>query len=187
MQVICRDALGHVHLTRRTPTVSIMFWSLVVAAFVIWGYYDEKAILVAVVTCNLTALLWYVLAMVCLMILRVKAPDMPRPYKSPWYPALPIVVAGMSLFAAVLCVWYPSAELESHNWFSDYVVLWLTLAMYGIGLLYYFGFAHAPCSCGAGGAGGARSELMLHRLQHEAKRNSSKSSEFRYYRTVTVR
>ncbi len=134
-------ALGHVHLTRRTPTVSIMFWSLVVAAFVIWGYYDEKAILVAVVTCNLTALLWYVLAMMCLMILRVKAPDMDRPYKSPWYPVLPIVVAGMSLFAAVLCVWYPSAELESHNWFSDYVVLWLTLAMYGIGLLYYFGFA----------------------------------------------
>jgi amino acid permease len=66
---------------------------------------------------------------------------MERPYKSPWYPVLPIVVAGMSLFAAVLCVWYPSAELESHNWFSDYVVLWLTLAMYGIGLLYYFGFA----------------------------------------------
>ena len=135
------QALGHVHITRRTPAVSIVVWSLVVAAFVIWGYFNEKAILVAVVTCNLTALIWYVLAMMCLIILRVKAPQMPRPYKAPFYPYLPIVVAGMSLFAAVLCVWYPSAELESHNWFADYIVLWLTLAMYGLGLLYFVGFA----------------------------------------------
>ena len=134
-------ALGHVHLTRRTPTVSILVWSLVVAAFVIWGYFNENAIMVAVVTCNLTALVWYVLAMVCLMILRVRSPELPRPYKAPFYPFLPIMVAGMSLFAAALCVIYPSAELESHNWFSDYIVLWLTLAMYGLGLVYYFGFA----------------------------------------------
>lgn len=134
-------ALGHVHVTRRTPTVSILVWSLVVAAFVIWGYFDEKAILVAVVTCNLTALIWYALAMVCLIVLRIKVPQMPRPYKAPFYPYLPLLVAGMSLFAAVLCVWYPSAELESHNWLADYVVLWLTLGMYGIGLLYFLGFA----------------------------------------------
>jgi amino acid transporter len=134
-------ALGNVHITRRTPAVSILVWSLVVAGFVIWGYFDEKAILVAVVTCNLTALLWYALAMMCLVILRVKAPDLPRPYKAPFYPFLPILVAGMSLFAAALCVWYPSAELESHSWLSDYVVLWLTLAMYTVGLLYYFGYA----------------------------------------------
>jgi ethanolamine permease len=134
-------ALGHLHLTRRTPAISILVWSLVVAAFVIWGYFNEKAILVAVVTCNLTALLWYALAMLCLMILRVRAPEMPRPYKAPGYPFLPLLVAGMSLFAAVLCVWYPSAELESHNWFADYIVLWLTLAMYGVGISYFFGFA----------------------------------------------
>jgi len=134
-------ALGTVHSTRRTPTVSIIFWSLVVAGFVIWGYFNEKAILVAVVTCNVTALLWYALAMLCLMILRVKAPELDRPYKAPFYPVLPIVVAGMSLFAAVLCLWYPTAEVESHNWFSDYIVLWLTLVMYAVGLLYYFGYA----------------------------------------------
>lgn len=134
-------ALGNVHATRRTPTVSILVWSLVVAVFVIWGFFDEKAILVAVVTCNLTALIWYALAMACLIILRIKVPEMPRPYKAPFYPYLPLLVAGMSLFAAVLCVWYPSAELASHNWFADYIVLWLTLGMYGIGLLYFFGFA----------------------------------------------
>ena len=57
--------------------------------FVIWGYFNEAAVLVAVLTCNLTALIWYILAMVCLFILRVKEPHMPRPYKVPWYPFLP--------------------------------------------------------------------------------------------------
>src|SRR5207248_7041550 len=47
--------LGHVHATRRTPDVSILFWSLVTAVFVLWGYFDEKAVLYAVLTCNLTA------------------------------------------------------------------------------------------------------------------------------------
>ncbi len=122
--------LGEVHRTRRTPTVSILVWSLVVGGFVIWGYFNESAILVAVLTCNLTALLWYVLAMVCLYILRVKAPDMPRPYKSPFYPVLPALVIAMSLFAAGV-----------YSLYSDYVVIWLTLAMYAVGLAYYFGFA----------------------------------------------
>src|SRR5207302_10748288 len=66
--------LGHVHPVRRTPDVSIFFWSLVVAGFVIWGYYNVDAVLVAVLTCNLTALIWYVLAMVCLFILRRRDP-----------------------------------------------------------------------------------------------------------------
>ena len=50
------------------PIVSILFWSLVVAGFVVWGYFNEAAVVVAVLTCNLTALVWYVLAMVCLFV-----------------------------------------------------------------------------------------------------------------------
>ncbi len=40
--------------TRRTPDVSIFFWSLVVAGFVVWGYFNAAAVEVAVLTCNLT-------------------------------------------------------------------------------------------------------------------------------------
>ena len=69
------------------PTSRSSFWSLVTAGFVVWGYFNEQAVLVAVLTCNLTALIWYVLAMVCLFILRVQEPDMPRPYKVPLYPS----------------------------------------------------------------------------------------------------
>ncbi len=122
--------LGHLHPVRRTPDVSIGIWSLVIAGFVIWGYFNEAAVLIAVLTCNLTALIWYVLAMVCLFVLRVKEPHMPRPYKVPLYPFLPAAVIVMSLFAALV-----------YGWLSQPVVLWLTLAMYAIGLAYFFGYA----------------------------------------------
>jgi len=122
--------LGHVHANRRTPVVSILAWSVVVAGFVYWGYFNEEAVVVAVLTCNLTALIWYALAMVCLFILRVKEPDMPRPYKVPFYPYLPALVLVTSLFAAAI-----------YGWENNPIVLWLTLIMYGVGLAYYFGFA----------------------------------------------
>jgi len=122
--------LGHVHPVRRTPDVSIFFWSLVVAGFVIWGYFNNEAVLVAVLTCNLTALIWYVLAMACLFILRWRDPHMPRPYKVPFYPVLPALVLLMSLFAAGV-----------YGWLNKPVVLWLTLLLYAVGLAYHLGFA----------------------------------------------
>jgi amino acid transporter len=67
---------------------------------------------------------------VCLFVLRVKEPDMPRPYRVPWYPFLPALVLVMSLFAAAV-----------YGWEQNPIVLWLTLIMYAAGLAYYFGFA----------------------------------------------
>lgn len=137
------QALGHVHAARRTPDVSIVFWSLVIAGFVLWGYFNEQAIVVAVLTCNLTALIWYVLAIVCLFTLRIKEPNMERPYKVPLYPVLPALVVIMSVFAGGVYAIYgsPSAERKEPAWFFDYIVLWLTLLMYAIGVAYYFGVA----------------------------------------------
>jgi len=124
--------LGHVHATRRTPDVSIFVWSLVIAGFVMWGYFNADAIMVAVLTCNLTALVWYVLAMICLFILRAKEPEMPRPYKVPLYPVLPMFVIVASLFAALV-----------YGWLQEPIVLWLTLIMYAIGVAWYFGVARS--------------------------------------------
>jgi ethanolamine permease len=86
----------------------------------------------AVLTCNLAALIWYVLAMACLFILRRRDPHMERPYKVPLYPVLPALVLLLSLLAAAVYVYY---------WQDKPVVLWLTLGMYAVGLAYYFGFA----------------------------------------------
>jgi ethanolamine permease len=131
-------ALGLVHQERRTPTVSITFWSLVVAGFVVWGYFKEALILDAVLICNLTALIWYVLAMVCLFILRVKEPSMPRPYRVPLYPLLPALVILMSLFAGGVYVLLTKP-----------IVLWLTPLMYALGMAYYFGFARTRLATAA--------------------------------------
>jgi len=131
--------LGHVHPRRRTPGVSIWLWSLVVAGFVIWSHFNERAVEVAVLTCNLAALVWYALAMVCLFILRFREPDMERPYKVPFYPYLPASVLVMSLFAAGVYAW------EEENG----MVLWLTLAMYAAGLAYYFLYARTRLATAA--------------------------------------
>ena len=98
-------ALGHVHATRRTPDVSIVVWSLVVAGFVVWGYYNERAVTVAVLTCNLTALIWYALAMICLFVLRVREPEMPRPTGSRCIRSCPPWCSSMSLFSAAVYGW----------------------------------------------------------------------------------
>jgi ethanolamine permease len=123
-------ALGHVHPIRRTPDVSIFCWSMVVAAFVGWGYFNENAVQVAVLTCNLTALIWYVLAMVCLFLLRRHDPQLERPYRVPLYPVLPALVLLMSLFAAAV-----------YGWLNTPMVLELTVGMYALGMLYHFAFA----------------------------------------------
>jgi ethanolamine permease len=119
--------LGRVHPVRRTPDVSIAFWSLVVAGFVFWGYYNNDLIQDAVLTCNLTALIWYILAIICLFVLRIRDPEMPRPYKVPLYPILPAMVLAMSLFSAAV-----------YGWLQKPIVLILALGMYAIGLAYYF-------------------------------------------------
>lgn len=122
--------LGRLHPVRRTPDVSIVFWSLVIAGFVIWGYFNEAAVMVAVLTCNLTALLWYILAMVCLFLLRIREPEMHRPYRVPLYPFLPALVIVLSLIAVLV-----------YGWLQEPIVLWLTGLMYAAGLGYFLLYA----------------------------------------------
>ncbi|HYT93843.1 MAG TPA: amino acid permease [Gemmataceae bacterium] len=119
--------LGIVHPVRRTPIASILFWSLVVAAFVVWNFFSNVIVDAAVLSCNLTALIWYVLAIGCLFILRKREPDMPRPYRVPLYPYLPAAVVIMSVFAASV-----------YALLSEPLVLWLTAGLYALGLGYYF-------------------------------------------------
>jgi ethanolamine permease len=131
--------LGHVHPERRTPVVSIIVWSIVAAGFVVWGYFNETAVVVAVLTCNLTALVWYILAMICLFILRRKEPDLPRPYRVPWYPVLPASVIVMSVIAAGAYGVYNPGETLGVS--STGTVLLITGVMYAVGLAYFLLFA----------------------------------------------
>jgi ethanolamine permease len=117
--------LGAVHPTRRTPHISLLVWTAVTMIFILFGYFYEKATAVAILISTLSAVIWYVLAMVCLIILRRKEPELFRPYKVPAYPSLPIFVAILSGIAGCLYAW------------SNVQVLLPTAALYVAAALWY--------------------------------------------------
>jgi ethanolamine permease len=119
--------LGKVHVTRRTPVVALLACSLIAAVFVIARLWKQEAVDVAVLVSTLTALVWYILAMICLYVLRRREPQLFRAYRAPVYRLLPLVVIALSVFAAVV---YSGANNAA-------TVLPLTAGLYAVGLGYY--------------------------------------------------
>ena len=93
------------------------------------------------------ALVWYVLAMICLFALRVKEPNLPRPYKVPLYPVLPAAVIVMSLIAAGAYGIYNPGETLGVS--STTTVLLITAIMYAVGLAYFFLYARTRLAAAA--------------------------------------
>jgi ethanolamine permease len=119
--------LGEVHATRRTPVAALLGGSLIVAAFVVANLWFADAIGVAVLVSTLTALIWYILAMICLYILRRRNPELFRSYRAPVYKVLPAVVIVLSLFAALV---YSGIDHAG-------VVIALAVGLYAVGLGYF--------------------------------------------------
>ncbi len=119
--------LGKVHSSWRTPTPSLVVWTAVTIGFVVLGRFYADATNAAILISTLTAVLWYVAAMACLWVLRRKEPNLHRPYRVPVYPLMPVFVALLSLFAAVVYLWV-----------NVRVVLLPTLALYVAAVLWYF-------------------------------------------------
>jgi ethanolamine permease len=119
--------LGEVHATRRTPVVALLAGSLIVVGFVVANLWFKDAVDIAVLVSTLTALIWYILAMVCLYILRRRNPDLFRSYRAPVSRILPAVVIVLSLFAGLV---YCGSE-------HAVAVICLTGGLYGLGLGYY--------------------------------------------------
>jgi ethanolamine permease len=119
--------LGEVHATRRTPVVALFVGSLIVAGFVVANLWFADAVGVAVLVSTLTALIWYILAMVCLYVLRRRNPELFRNYRAPVYRILPFVVIVLSVFAALV---YSGIEHAG-------VVIALAVGLYAVGLGYY--------------------------------------------------
>lgn len=97
--------LGAVHPTRRTPHVSLAVWTVATIGFILLGRLYANATAVAILISTLTAVIWYVLAVVCLFVLRRREPELFRPYGVPVYPWLPAFVAVLSAVAACLYAW----------------------------------------------------------------------------------
>jgi ethanolamine permease len=121
--------LGGVHQTRRTPVPALLACSLITAAFVVANYWYKEAIDVAVLVSTLTALVWYILAMVCLFLLRRREPGLFNKYRTPLYRVLPLLVVVLSVFAVSM---YSMANA---------VVVPLTAVLYAAGLGYFWFWA----------------------------------------------
>lgn len=121
--------LGQVHVTRRTPVPALLACTLITAAFVVASYWFKEAIDVAVLVSTLTALIWYVLAMVCLFRLRRREPALFARYRTPLSRILPISVIVLSAFA---CFMYGIINVQ---------VIPLTVALYAAGLGYFWFWA----------------------------------------------
>ncbi len=122
--------LGEVHSTRRTPVISLLVCSLITAGFCIANLWFKDAVAVAVLVSTLTALIWYILAMGCLYVLRLREPGLFKDYRAPLYHVLPVAVVLLSAFAVYV---YAGIDVK---------VIPLTALLYGLGLCYYWFWAH---------------------------------------------
>jgi ethanolamine permease len=123
------QVLGQVHARRRTPVPSLLACSLITAGFVVANYWFEEAINVAVLVSTLTALIWYILAMLCLFLLRRREPALFHKYRTPLYLALPVLVVVLSAFAVCM---YGIINVK---------VIPLTVVLYAAGLGYFWFWA----------------------------------------------
>jgi ethanolamine permease len=141
--------LGEVHVTRRTPVIALFAGSLIVVGFVVANLWFADAVGIAVLVSTLTALIWYILAMVCLTILRRRSPELFRSYRAPVSKLLPAFVIVLSLFAALV---YSGIEHAG-------VVIVLAVALYAVGLGYYVFWGRHRLQAAAPEELGARKEV----------------------------
>lgn len=86
--------LARVHPTRRTPATAILVFGLIASAFALAGTYQEILTFVGFV-----GQLFMMLTVLGLIVLRRREPNLPRPFRVPAYPVVPLV------YIAIL-VWY---------------------------------------------------------------------------------
>jgi ethanolamine permease len=117
--------LGEVHASRRTPVPALLLCSLLAGGFVVANLWFKKAIDVAVLVSSLAALVWYILAMVCLFVLRRREPRLFHSYRAPLERTLPVAVVLLAGFAAWV---YGGINVQ---------VLPLTVGLYVLGIGYF--------------------------------------------------
>ncbi|QCV95080.1 amino acid permease [Acidipropionibacterium acidipropionici] len=115
------EGLSHVHPKTRTPyriTLIIMLADGLLAALVPPGILDEMV--------NIGTLLAFVMVSIGIIVLRRKRPDLPRAFRVPWVPVIPIV-------SAIICL-YLMLNLSIETWMR--FLIWMV-----IGIVVYFTYS----------------------------------------------
>jgi APA family basic amino acid/polyamine antiporter len=84
----------------------------------------------AVELTNIGTLFAFILVAIGVIVLRVREPDRPRPFRAPWSPVTPV--------AAVLSCLYLMSKLPMATWIRFGV--WLLV---GLGLYFVYGYEHS--------------------------------------------
>jgi basic amino acid/polyamine antiporter, APA family len=80
-------------------------------------------------------LMAFVIVAIGIVVLRRTRPDLPRPFRMPWVPALPVLSAAVSL---VLMLGLPRATWER-------LVIWMVV---GVVLYFAYGYRHSRLRAG---------------------------------------
>jgi amino acid transporter len=92
------DPLGRWHVARGTPGAAIVATAGVALGLVAFGAYTRGGFSTMVDYLSPVYWLFLTLSGVALFVLRRRYPDAPRPFRVPWYPIVPLVFIGSSLY-----------------------------------------------------------------------------------------
>jgi amino acid transporter len=101
--------LKYTHPRFGTPVMAILFVSALPLIGLVWSGGEVGSILPLLIAASVSWLLAYMTAQISLIVLRWRQPQLPRPFKVPGYPFVPVLaLAGM---AFVIATSSPSPEL----------------------------------------------------------------------------
>lgn len=113
--------LSKLHQTRRTPYVAIILPGLF-GLILVMLFNPGDLILIS----TFGALVSYISMNLSVIILRKKEPDLPRAYKTPWFPFMPIV----SIVLAVIALFA--------SFFANLTFFWISIGVFAVAIIYYF-------------------------------------------------
>jgi ethanolamine permease len=93
--------LGIVNERFQTPALALLFNSAIGIAALLTGKTTEIITISA-----FGALTLYIIAMISLLVLRKKEPQLARPFKVPFYPVFPILALSIALFSIIVMTYY---------------------------------------------------------------------------------